>query len=354
MSSQALYTNKAPDLGSGEGIDAFAPGHAAPPYLLADPHPGAKKPITLALQGGGAWGAYTWGVLDALLASRQVTIDQISGTSAGAINGAIVVSALAGGPAGASLRSGRAAARAALASFWRSVATTSAAPLLWEPWSQSFTASVNHWVQASGLLSPYSAGPFATNPLRDAIAAHVDIEAIRSARAADLFVTVTHVKTGLPRVMSNADMSVDALAASACLPQLFQAVEIDGEPYWDGGYSGNPTLWPLLRNRPNSDVVLVQLAPEYCGDLPRDAQAIKRRVGEIVFNSSLVAEMQAIAAIREAAVGCGAPSPFLSARMHRIGPPSSELFDQGTAPTTVRGIGSPTCATRAGLPHNVF
>ena len=108
MSSQALYTNKAPDLGSGEGIDAFAPGHAAPPYLLADPHPGAKKPITLALQGGGAWGAYTWGVLDALLASRQVTIDQISGTSAGAINGAIVVSALAGGPAGASLRSGRA------------------------------------------------------------------------------------------------------------------------------------------------------------------------------------------------------------------------------------------------------
>ena len=142
---------------------------------------------------------------------------------------------------------------------------------------------------------------------------------------------MTHVKTGLPRVMSNADMSVDALAASACLPQLFQAVEIDGEPYWDGGYSGNPTLWPLLRNRPNSDVVLVQLAPEYCGDLPRDAQAIKRRVGEIVFNSSLVAEMQAIAAIREAAVGCGAPSPFLSARMHRIGPPSSELFDQGTA-----------------------
>ena len=100
--------------------------------------------------------------------------------------------------------------------------------------------------------------------------------------------------------------------------------------------------------------MLVQLAPEYCGDLPRDAQAIKRRVGEIVFNSSLVAEMQAIAAIREAAVGCGAPSPFLSARMHRIGPPSSELFDQGTAPTTVRGIGSPTCATRAGLPHNVF
>ena len=124
---------------------------------------------------------------------------------------------------------------------------------------------MNHWVQASGLLSPYSAGPFATNPLRDAIAAHVDIEAIRSARAADLFVTVTHVKTGLPRVMSNADMSVDALAASACLPQLFQAVEIDGEPYWDGGYSGNPTLWPLLRNRPNSDVVLVQLAPEYAG-----------------------------------------------------------------------------------------
>jgi len=159
----------------------------------------------------------------------------------------------------------------------------------------------------------------------------VDIEAIRSAYAPALYVTMTHVRTGLPRVVANAEMSVDALAASACLPQLFQAVEIDGEPYWDGGFSGNPTLWPLIRHGRHgsaSDVVLVQLAPGEVVDTPQDAGAIKKRIGEVMFNASLVAEMQAILAIREAAQGA---SPFAGARLHRIGPPPPALMDKGSA-----------------------
>jgi NTE family protein len=137
------------------------------------------------------------------------------------------------------------------------------------------------------------------------------------------------VRTGLPRIIASAEMTLDALAASACLPQMFQAVEIDGEPYWDGGYSGNPTLWPLIRHGDaGSDVLLVQLAPDYRAETPQDGTAIKERVAEIMFNSSLVAEMQAIVAIREAAQGA---SPFSAVRLHRIGPPPSDLMDQGSA-----------------------
>jgi len=312
-----------------------------------------RKPLSLALQGGGAWGAYTWGVLDALLASRRVTIDQISGTSAGALNGAILVSAFAD-----AARAGRPAqaheqARAALESFWRAVARPDE-PMgslkMWEPLSDAWRNSMGkmgQWMWSSGLVSPYNVNPLGINPLRQAIAAHVDIEAIHSMHAPALYVTVTNVRTGLPRIISNAEMSVDALAASACLPQLFQAVELDGEPYWDGGFSGNPTLWPLIRHGrrgDTGDVVLVQLAPDYCEQTPKDAAAIKRRVGEIMFNASLVAEMQAIAAIREAAQGesdsrdpkrrargAGSSSPFVAVRMHRIGPPPSALLGQGSA-----------------------
>lgn len=280
----------------------------------------------MALQGGGSWGAYTWGVLDALLASRSISVAQLSGTSAGAINAAIVVSALAqGAPA---------RAREALRSFWLQIAAPAVADVgrqVWGPMERTWRDTMGAWLISTGTLSPYNTNPLGINPLRDAIAAHVDIDAIRSKSAPALFVTVTNVKTGLPRVISNETMTVDALLASACLPQLFQAVEIDGEPYWDGGYCGNPTLWPMIHSAIARDLIVVQLVPASTDNVPTDAPAIRQRIGEIVSNSSLVAEMQAIAAMRSVAARGEQPSSVLDLRLHRIGPPPRALLEQGSA-----------------------
>jgi len=285
-----------------------------------------RKSIGLALQGGGSWGAYTWGVLDAILGSRSVSVAQLSGTSAGAINAAIVASALAkGSPA---------QARRALRAFWLAVARPAVADLgreLWAPVERAWRDSVNGWLLGSGMLSPYTANPLGINPLRDIIAEHVDMEALRSKSAPALFVTLTNVKTGLPRVVSNDAMSLDVLLASACLPMLFQAVEIDGEPYWDGGYAGNPTLWPMIHSAAARDLIVVQLVPDEAGETPTDAPAIRQRIGEIVFNSSLVAEMQAIAAMRALAARGDGASPVLDLRLHRIGPPQRDLIEPGSA-----------------------
>ena len=283
-----------------------------------------RKPVGLALQGGGSWGAYTWGALDALLASRSVAIAQLSGTSAGAINAAIVASGLVTG--------GAAAARTALRAFWMGIADPAADLVagIWRPVDRGVRESIGAWFMTAG-LSPYNANPLGVNPLRAAIEARVDIDAIRSPRAPALYVTVTNVRSGLPRVISNDEMSIDALVASACLPQLFHAVEIDGEAYWDGGYSGNPTLWPIIHDGSANDVIVVQLSPDTADEVPKDAAGIRRRVGEIVFNSSLVAEMQAIAAMRAIAARADAPASVANLRLHRIGPPRRTLFDQGSA-----------------------
>ena len=285
-----------------------------------------RKPVGLALQGGGSWGAYTWGVLDALLGSRSVSIAQLSGTSAGAINAAIVASALA--------RGSTAQARKSLQSFWLGIACPASADLgreVWGPVERAWRETVGAWLLSSNALSPYNTNPLGINPLRDAIAAHVDIDAIRSNSAPPLFVTVTNVKTGLPRVISNDAMTIDVLLASAALPQLFQAVEIDGEPYWDGGYSGNPTLWPMIHSGISRDLIVVQLVPDTADHAPKHAPAIRQRVREIVFNSSLVAEMQAIAAMRSLAARGEGTSSVLDLRMHRIGPPKRELLAQGSS-----------------------
>src|SRR5208283_3641613 len=286
----------------------------------------ARRPIGLALQGGGSWGAFTWGVLEGLLASRSLRVAQLSGTSAGAINAAIVASALAQGTP--------ARAREQLRSFWLRIARPAVADLgreLWGPMERTWRDTLGAWLLSTGSLSPYNTNPLGINPLRDAITAHVDIDAIRSKFAPELFVTVTNVKTGLPRVISNAAMTVDVLLASACLPQLFQAVEIDGEPYWDGGYCGNPTLWPMIHSGVARDLIVVQLVPDSTERVPTDGPAIRQRVGEIVSNSSLVAEMQAIAAMRSVATRGEGTSNVLDVRLHRIGPPSRELLEQGSS-----------------------
>jgi NTE family protein len=285
----------------------------------------AKKPIGLALQGGGSWGAYTCGVLDALVASRSISIAQLSGTSAGAINAAIVASALA--------RGSPAEARKSLREFWLRVADPALADFarkIWGPAERSLRQSFGAWLLSSGAVTPYNSTLPGFNPLRDAIEAHVDIDAIRSKSSPALFVTVTNVKTGLPRVIANDSMSIDALLASACVPELFQAVELDGERYWDGGYCGNPTLWPMIHSGLADDLIVVQLAPEF-SEVPTDGHGIRRRVGEIIFNSSLVAEMQAITAMRALAERNADSSHLLALRMHRIGPPRDELQGQGSS-----------------------
>ena len=289
----------------------------------------AGKPIGVALQGGGSWGAYTWGVLDALLRStRWASITQLSGTSAGAINAAIVASGLAKGSAKQ--------ARSQLRSFWLSIADPPISDLvraLWGPLRMPWAEATSEWLSGSGLMPMLGARALAA--LRQAVTAHVDVEAIKGKSAPALFITATNVRTGLPRVFSNDEMSVEALLASACLPHLFPAVEIDGEHYWDGGYGGNPTLWPMIRSGRAEDLIIVQLAPDRVEQIPVDAQAVRRRVGEVVFHSSLVAEMQAIHAMRGLSEPGTSPTRFADLRLHRIGPPRTELLENGTG--TERG-----------------
>lgn len=291
-----------------------------------------RKPVGLALQGGGSLGAYTWGVLDRLLGSRTIAITQMSGTSAGAINAAIVASALAkGSPA---------AARRSLRDFWLAIATPCPADVagaMWKPVERHWRETVGMWLVAGNAASPYTLNPLGLNPLREAIAEHVDIDAIRSSASPALYVTVTNVRSGLPRVIGNDAITIDALLASACLPQLFQAVELDGEPYWDGGYSGNPTLWPMIHGGATRDVIIVQLVPDRAAEVPMDATSIRRRVGEIVFGSSLVAEMQAILAMRGVAERGEAPASVRDLRLHRIGPPGAELLAAGSPLERSRG-----------------
>ena len=284
-----------------------------------------RKPIGLALQGGGSWGAFTWGALDALLDCPELVVSQLSGCSAGAINAAIVASALAkGSPA---------SAKAALASFWRRIADPVVADLMrvWMgPVGRYWRNSLGDWMLASSAFGLHGVRALGLNPLREVVADHVDIQAIRSKSAPGLFVTVTNIRSGLPRVISNEAMSIDVLLASACLPHLFPPVELDGEHYWDGGYAANPTIWPMIGSGLAGDLVLIQLAPDRIDFIPKDARSIRRRVAEIVFNSSLVAEMQTLAALRELpSRGCEQPcAPKI--RLHRIGPPDARLFQEGS------------------------
>ena len=258
--------------------------------------PGA--PLDLALQGGGSHGAFTWGVLDRLLDDETLAIDGVCGTSAGALNAAVLATGWA--------EAGRAGAKAALRAFWLDVAeqggcfgngSSGSAPselagssLEGNPlyfWSQQFLRA----------FSPYQFNPLDINPLRDVLKRHVHERALRKGPLA-VFVTATAVRTGQPRVFHRDDVTIDALLASACLPQLFRAVVVDGEPYWDGGYSGNPAIWPLIYETPALDVMLVKIDPLVRPETPDTSGEIADRVNEITFNASLVSEMRAIAFVQ--------------------------------------------------------
>jgi NTE family protein len=272
---------------------------------MPQPKPGSgakrrRQSIDLALQGGGSHGAFTWGVLDRLLDEAWLTFDGVSGTSAGALNAAVLASGLAqGGAAGG----GRAAAQTALRAFWDDVAQTGA-PFGSAPRDITGKASaMGAWLDVfTQNFSPYQFNPFDINPLRDIVRRHVDIEAVRAGELS-VFVNATAVRSGRPRIFDRSDLSHDALLASACLPQLFRAVEIDGpdgpEPYWDGGYSGNPALWPLIYHTEALDLVLVKIDPLVRLGTPDTPHEIHDRINEITFNAGLVSEMRAIAFVQK-------------------------------------------------------
>ncbi len=252
------------------------------------------KFVNLALQGGGAHGAFAWGVLDRLLEEGALGFEGISATSAGAMNAAVLTYGLhRGGPDGA---------RAALADFWQQIARAAS----FGPMQPSFIDRLLHNHELTytpafmtldlmtRLFSPYELNPANYNPLRDILESSVDFDRLRDCRAVRLFLSATNVRTGKVRVFRNHEITADVVLASACLPFMFQAVEIDGEAYWDGGYMGNPALFPLIYHCESRDVVIVHINPLCRDEVPTSARDILSRINEISFNSSLMREMRAI------------------------------------------------------------
>ena len=258
------------------------------------------RPLNLALQGGGAHGAYAWGVLDRLLEARTFRLSAVTATSAGAMNAVVLADGLR--------RGGAEGARDALRAFWRDVSLLGLfvnpvprLPSFETPRGWSFEPSPSYLLfdAFTRLVSPYRFNPLGFNPLREVLERHVDFEALRGHEGIGLFVNATNVRTGRGRVFHGHEITADAVMASACLPFLFQAVEIEGEAYWDGGFTGNPALWPLFYNTSVHDLLLVLLNPLEREEVPREAAHINDRLNEISFNASLLAELRAVAFVQK-------------------------------------------------------
>ncbi len=265
------------------------------PSRTKPPAAAGARIVNLALQGGGAHGAFCWGVLDRLLEDERIGFDGISATSAGSMNAAVLAYGLVEG--------GRDGAKRALAGFWRRVGEVGAAsPLQPSVWDRlQHDHSLLHspaflmFDLMSRVLSPYEMNPLNINPLRRVLEESVDFEAIRRHCPVKLFLSATNVRSGKIRLFGNDEITAEAVLASACLPFLFHTVEIDGEAYWDGGYMGNPAIFPLIYSCDAVDVVVVHINPIERDEVPRSAGEILSRVNELSFNSSLMREMRAIA-----------------------------------------------------------
>lgn len=253
-----------------------------------------KKSINLALQGGGSHGAFTWGVLDYFMEDGRVSVEGITGTSAGAMNAAVLAQGyLDGGIDGA---------REALEQFWRQVAymgrmspiKRSPLSILTGNWGMDDSPAYLMLDLFSRVASPYDTNPLNINPLLELVESTIDFEKVRACSALKLFVAATNVHTGKIKVFNREELTADMLLASACLPTYFQAVEIDGVPYWDGGYVGNPPLYPLFDTTKSRDAIIVQINPIERNETPKSAQEIQNRINEISFNSSLLRELRAI------------------------------------------------------------
>jgi NTE family protein len=275
-------------------------------------------PVDFALQGGGSHGAFTWGVLDRFLEEPWLKIEAISGTSAGAMNGAVLVSGY--------MEGGAQGARKALDAYWGRVADAAKfSPIQRSPfdrlmnrWSLDTSPGYLAMDLMSRLVSPYNLNPFGHNPISDILRDSIDFAHLGDA-SIKLFITATNVHTGRGRVFRNRDITPDVLLASACLPTMFQAIEIDGEPYWDGGYVGNPTITPLVRESEAKDVILVQINPRERRETPRTASQILDRLNEISFNSPLMKELRMIALLRQAMdPGSGEGARWARMLMHSV------------------------------------
>ena len=279
--------------------------------------------VDLALQGGGAHGAFTWGVLDRLLEEDWLKIEGISGTSAGAMNAAVLVSGHA--------QNGAPGAKASLEAFWRAVSEAAR----FSPFRRSpFDILTGQWTIDNSplfiafdlmarIVSPYDLNPNGLNPLSDVLAKCIDFDLIDRAPI-KLYVTATNVRTGRGRVFRNVELTPDVLLASACLPAMFQAVEIDGEAYWDGGFAGNPTITPLVQECDSKDTILVQVNPVERPGTPRSAREIVNRVNEVSFNATLLKELRMIAVLRQVTdPGNAEGARWADMHIHRI---SSDLM----------------------------
>jgi NTE family protein len=294
----------------------------------------AVKTVNLALQGGGSHGAYTWGALDAFAEDTRIEISAISGASSGTMNAIVFASGMSEG--------GREGARAKLESFWLSVSSEGSLslPCRWVDkalavWGGFWPGSrlIDAWADAvSGFLSPYEFNPFNVNPLRVHLEQVVDFERLRAGDGVKLFIAATNVRTGRGEIFRRNILTADHAMASACLPELFQAVIIEGEPYWDGGYAGNPPLWPLFYETTCRDAIIVQINPIEREETPRLPAEIANRVNEITFNSSLLAELRAADFVaRLIRSGVLKSDEYREERLHRIGGAGRlESFDAAT------------------------
>jgi NTE family protein len=250
--------------------------------------------INVALQGGGSHGAFSWGVLDRLLEDPRIEIDGISGTSAGAMNATVLAYGLVSG--------GQDRARRALETFWRKISERACMSPLQNPWLNGMTGSLSldlspAWLVFDSLtriFSPYQFNPCNLNPLRDILTEAVDFDVLRTNNHVKLFLCATNVLSGRMRVFSTREITAQTVLASSCLPQLFQAVEIDGECYWDGGFMGNPPIYPLIYETQTCDVLIIRINPIQIDKVPTTAYEILDRVNTLSFNSSLMREMRAI------------------------------------------------------------
>ena len=298
----------------------------------------ARKPVNLALQGGGAHGAFTWGVLDRLLEDGRLDFDAVSGTSAGAMNAVVMIDGFE--------RGGFDGARERLHQFWmrasrgggRLEAGHEVIDQIIGFWRSSMER-FGYFPRLASTASPYRFNPLNINPLRDLLESLVDFDRVRHCTSARLFISATNVRTGKIRVFTGTDVTADAVMASACLPNLFQAVEIDGEAYWDGGYMGNPALFPFFENKRSDDTLLVQINPIRREEVPRTGVEIAERVSEITFNASLLRELRAIDFVnRLLAEQRLDPTRYRPNRMHRI-EASEALENHGAATKMDTGWG---------------
>ncbi|MEM9472425.1 MAG: patatin-like phospholipase family protein [Pseudomonadota bacterium] len=312
-----------------------------------------SKPIALALQGGGAHGAFTWGVLDKLLEDGRLSVKAITGTSAGAMNAAVLAQGLTqNGPDGA---------REALERFWHALSLMGQASpikrsfvdMLTGNWSLDASPAYNMLDVMSRIVSPYDTNPFDINPLLDLLNQTIDFNQVRKCAEIELFVSATNVRNGKIKVFNGTELTADMLMASACLPHLYKSVKVDGELYWDGGYMGNPPIFPLFYHTPIADIMIVQINPIERDDEPKTAREIHNRINEITFNSSLLRELRTIDFVtRLIDDGKLDAKQYTHARMHRI--EATELINPLSASSKMnteweflchlRDIGRDTCS----------